>query len=149
MNKKRTRQIKDFIAALAQMRRFIHEQRLFFSKKTKFTPQQLEIMSLLAGGRRSVKEIANFFNISSSAATQMIESLVKSRSISRRLDRKDRRIVRLALTATGRKKLQQLQKSHLRHMQLALRELNDKEMEILAELPNKLIKQFKKLNINS
>src|ERR687888_1623474 len=54
-------------------------------------------------GKRSIKQIARAMDISSSAATQLVDPLVEGRLVMRKEDPADRRLVQLELTAKGRK----------------------------------------------
>src|SRR5665213_814565 len=58
----------------------------------------------------SVKQAADFLGITKSAVSQLADPLVAKEYVSRRNDPKDRRIVRLSLTADGSQVLRKLAK---------------------------------------
>lgn len=51
----------------------------------------------------TMKEIADFLNIKPPSVTSLVNGLVKSGQIERITDKKDKRIVRLAITSNGKK----------------------------------------------
>jgi DNA-binding MarR family transcriptional regulator len=57
-------------------------------------------------GQPHMRDVAKNFHVTPPAATLLIESLVKEKLISRVLDPKDRRSVRVSLTPKGRKILE-------------------------------------------
>ncbi|MDA8099474.1 MAG: MarR family transcriptional regulator [Nitrospiraceae bacterium] len=76
-------------------------------------------------GPVNMKDVARFFSITPASATSLVSGLVHGGMLERIADPKDRRIIRLAQTAKGRKKLDSVDnqvKAELRRIFLHLRE---------------------------
>src|SRR5574340_259031 len=71
----------------------------------------------------TASELASKLEMSSSALTQMTDRLIKSRLISRKTDRNDRRLIHLALTSQGKQHLTQI-----------LKKMEEKANQILAPI---------------
>jgi DNA-binding MarR family transcriptional regulator len=85
----------------------------------------------------NVKQISEYLGITKSAVTQLMEPLVNKGYVSRQNDARDRRIVRLNLTASGKKTLKEIGKAKFAGMRSALANLSDKDLEQLAKLHQK------------
>jgi len=60
------------------------------------SPGHVRIMTALADGPHSVRQLAEVAGVSSPAVTQLVDRLVESRMVERRHDMRDRRIVLVA-----------------------------------------------------
>ena len=90
-----------------------------------------------------MKEIADYFAISAPSATSMVETLIKSNHLRRKPDSKDRRIIRVALTANGKKEFAKV----LQNAKTKLGEFLTKlKPEDLARLTKVLVQLNKHLN---
>lgn len=87
----------------------------------------------------SPKDIADFLGVSKSAVTQLMEPLVDKDLVNRRNDSRDRRIVRLSLSAKGKKFLGQLNKYKYAGIRSALGTLDTKDLEQLSALHQKML----------
>jgi DNA-binding MarR family transcriptional regulator len=107
------------------------------------TRSQLCIMVVLAqDGSKSIKELAEQFSMSSSAATQIVDGLVKEKVLMRQVDKNDRRKISISLTVTGKKKLLQAKKLRAKAMAKYFDPLNDKELAQLQKLLEKIVEHF-------
>lgn len=88
--------------------------------------------------KSSVKEAADFLGITKSAITQLMDPLVDKGLVSRTPDPKDRRIVRLSLTAKGSHLLSKLAKFKFAGLRTALENLSDQELNQLDKLHKKM-----------
>src|SRR5476649_35398 len=77
----------------------------------------------------SAKEIAGFLDISKSAISQIIDPLADKKMVARQEDPKDRRIIRLALTAKGKATVNKLHKLKSTGLRSALENLSTAELE--------------------
>lgn len=91
---------------------------------------------------RSIKDIAGTLEISSSAATQLVDGLVKSGYVIRQEDPKDRRSVRLELSAKGKKHLIATNEKRITEMAGLFDALTDKELEEYLRLQKKILSKF-------
>lgn len=86
----------------------------------------------------SVKETADYLGITKSAVTQLLDPLADKDLVKRADDPRDRRIVRLSLSAKGSGMLKQLAKSKFAGLRTALENLDDKELDQLQKLYKKM-----------
>ena len=86
----------------------------------------------------SAKDIAGFLGISKSAISQVIDPLADKQLVSRQDDPKDRRIVRLSLTASGKAKINKLNKLKSAGLRSGLENLSTTELKQLHILCHKM-----------
>ncbi len=104
------------------------------------TPAQIGIMlTLWHEGPKSIKELSELLCMSSSAATQLVDGLVRERLLERTEDPLDRRKISVALTARGKKKLAAARKNHLALIAKLFKPLSDTEVRELYRLQQKII----------
>jgi DNA-binding MarR family transcriptional regulator len=102
---------------------------------------QLGMLHLLYHHKQaSVKETADYLGITKSAVTQLADPLVAKDFVARRNDPKDRRIVRMSLTAKGAQQLKKLARHKFDGIRAAIDKLDDKELEQLYKLHLKMTK---------
>lgn len=75
----------------------------------------------------SMKEISEHFSIEMSSATSVLNRLVSSKLVKRMTDKKDRRVVRLALTTQGEELFKKAIIAHKKKIQKVLSYLSDKQ----------------------
>ncbi len=101
---------------------------------------QLQVLFLInQGDAQTVKDIAQQFGMTSSAATQLVNGLVKSNLLQRKEDEDDRRKICLQLTAEGKKMLLQAKQHRLQKMKILLDPLSDREVVHILRLQEKII----------
>lgn len=93
-------------------------------------------------GEPTMKELAEQLCITAPSATSVVEGLIKSGYIERVLDKKDRRIVRITLTQSGKKELELILKSVKRKMSEMLDVLSEKEKTSLHGIFKNLSKNL-------
>ena len=88
----------------------------------------------------SMKEVSEYFCISSPSATEMIERLINSGLLTRKSNLEDRRSVNIAITAKGKKELNAAKKIASKFISKAVSNLSKKELgnflEILIKINN-------------
>lgn len=100
------------------------------------------MMILMQEGGKSIKDLAKQFSMTSSAATQLVDGLVKDKLLIRQMDKEDRRKISVSLTAEGRKKLLMAKKARFKAMSKYFEALNDKELQELQKLLGKIVEHF-------
>jgi DNA-binding MarR family transcriptional regulator len=91
--------VRDVMAVIS--REFLRYQTEEFYK-TKITMPQFIVMNFLnRRGESSMTDLAHFINVTTAAVTGMVDRLVRDGYVARSNDPKDRRIIRIALTAKG------------------------------------------------
>lgn len=86
----------------------------------------------------SVKDVAISMDISPSAATQLIDALVKEGTISRRISERDHRVVSLQLSKDGKVRLREYKSFQVARIRPILDVLTDQELLELERLHNKI-----------
>src|SRR4051812_8121358 len=84
-------------------------------------------------GPQSIKELSQRFGMTSSAATQLVNSLVKSGLLERKEDGADRRKIAVALTSNGKKKLEEAKAYRMKKISRMFESLTDSELEQLQK----------------
>ena len=147
MTNKLKEQVQRFFEAMTSLHQAMGGRRHNFMKRFGLTHQQVEILYALGDHRSlTIKKIAAIMDVTSSAATQMIEGLQKIGIVHRQIDPEDRRVVKVSLSAKGSKKFEEFKQAHAKHMEFILKALSHDERELLISLPSKMIKQLKKNN---
>jgi len=125
---------------MGTMLRLMHPTCLPGSEKALPSRAQIGLLLHLAkGGPRSLKELADMFCMTSSAATQLVDSLEEEKLVTRTEDPQDRRKVIVAITPKGHIKLEDAKKARLESLTHLLAPLTDEELEHLANLQKKIV----------
>jgi DNA-binding MarR family transcriptional regulator len=89
-------------------------------------------------------EIAERLNLTPSAATQLIDAMVKDGSVERKANADDRRKTNIILTTKGKKLLEAAKKARLVMLEKMFEALTDNELKELERLQQKMITHFSK-----
>lgn len=109
----------------------------------RITPSQWgALMCIEQHGESTVKDVAKTLGITSSASTQLIDGLVQSRYVVRKIHDKDRRAVTLTLSKKTRTQVNnmknQMEQSFLKFFEV----LNDKEFNQYILLNKKIVERI-------
>lgn len=109
------------------------------------TRAQFGILFMVARhGQQNIKQIAVNFGISSSAITQIVDTLVNDGYLLRRADDADRRKICIDITEEGKKILTEAKKLRLKRMRAMFEAISDEELGQLNSIYTKIIDhQFK------
>ncbi len=136
----REQQIQQYFETIICLNRSIRAGKRNPLKKTGINRAQFGLFFLIArNGKLSVKEIAGNLGVTSSAATQMINGLVKSEIVERVVDEKDRRVVIVQFSEKGRKQFENFKSGHLEKVNEMLKVLNNQELDQLLQLTMKIV----------
>ncbi len=108
-------------------------QTLFFLSKHKNVP---------------MNEIARYFGIELPSATSLLNKLYAHRLVTRHVDKTDRRLTRISLTAQGEKLLDEALCARRKKLKKVLSYLTGDEQEKLYDLVKTITRRFQKLNEN-
>jgi len=135
----------EIVADMANMRRwFVGAHATSVPAKGSPTRAQIGIMYILAhAGPMTLKELAERMCMSSSAGTQLVDGLVRSKLLRRTEDPKDRRKTYLSLADAGKKKLKEMHKVHLAYSTKLFTVLDDKELLAWRDLQRKITSQLR------
>lgn len=108
-----------------------------------FSVLRLETLHYVAEkGNPLMREVADYFCITSPSATSLINPLVKSGALKRMADKNDRRIIHLSITSKGRKILEKGFNKINSRMRKILIKLSVKEQENFIKILEKLSKIY-------
>lgn len=109
-------------------------------KELAITPSQGFVLRFVAkNSSANVKAIAEALNITSSAATQLIDGLVDNGYLVRKDDPSDRRVITLSLSEKAKKLFNDFQKQGLEKMTELFDALNDEELVKYVALTKKIM----------
>ena len=109
------------------------------AKMPRITSSQWTVLrSIGQRGTCTVKDISEDLSMTSSAVTQLVDGLVHSRYVVRKVNENDRRKVALTLSAKSTQNIERMKKHMLEHMLNAFSVLNDTEFEQLFKLNKKV-----------
>jgi len=95
-------------------------------------------------GQPTMKDLAEYFCITPPSATSLIEHDVDAGLIGRVFDKRDRRIVRLAITVKGKNTLEKKFQNLVKAMDGILAKLNNKQKNQLTDILETLLRTYKK-----
>ena len=101
-----------------------------------------QIMAVGAIARQpglGIKELAAVLDISSSAATQLVDALVDKGFLSRQADTTDRRAINILLSETSYQKIEEMKCFHRDRLAKLFEALTDDELEMYAKLTHKIM----------
>ncbi len=121
-------------------------KRLAFSKhEHKDLPTRAQMGILYAVSihhESSIKDLAGRFSMSSSAVTQLVDSLVKDGMLERVEHALDRRKLKLSITGKGKEKLAEARNAHATSLAKIFEPLTDRELELILTLQEKIRKNL-------
>lgn len=91
-----------------------------------------------------MKDIADYLCITPPSATSLINSLVKAKQLERIHDKDDRRLIRLAITSKGKKRLGDGFKKITARLRKILSHLSEKERDDFIRILEKLSRVYNK-----
>jgi DNA-binding MarR family transcriptional regulator len=119
--------------------------RCISSFENKITPSQMVIMGVVEESKIvTIKHIAKELQISSSAATQLVNELVKKGYLKRKTSDTDRREVSIELTEKFKKNITFIKKHIVGNMTILFKDLSDNELRQYLEVNKKIIKNYLK-----
>jgi len=112
-------------------------------QRTKFvkTFSLLQFIAMRAVGYEgtvSMKDIARILFITPASATSLVNSLVKMGALERIIDSSDRRVIRLRITASGRKTLNAAESVAKQELKRVFLQLNERDRSSMISVLDKL-----------
>lgn len=103
------------------------------------------LITLARHGSETVKDISTQLTMTSSAATQLVNGLVKAGLLMRKSDQEDRRKTCIDLTVKGKKILKKAQDHRLHRIVESFAPLSTKEIQQLLSIQAKIVAHWKHL----
>jgi DNA-binding MarR family transcriptional regulator len=136
--------IQSFFKSMDAMARINMMQGKGISKPKHLPPHgQMGILFVVAhAGPQSIKDLSTRFSMTSSAATQLVNNLVKDGLLARTEDPADRRKSCVELTAKGKKIITEAKEHRLKKMMTLFEPLTDEELSQLLKIQNKIVEHW-------
>lgn len=140
---KRSQLIEEVLHSFHTIRNITKVKAASFAHQNHITHSQWFVLSMIQHfKKRSIKDIAQAMEMSSSAATQLVDGLVQNGFVTRSEDPKDRRLVQLKLSSKGKKHIGATMEKRIAEMAEIFDALTDHELEEFVRLHNKIISKF-------
>ncbi|OGY52048.1 MAG: hypothetical protein A3J59_03985 [Candidatus Buchananbacteria bacterium RIFCSPHIGHO2_02_FULL_56_16] len=136
----RKKMIEEIMATFHAMRNKMHVTLMQSGHRDSITHSQLFVLAIIEKCHDiGIKEISKKLNISSSAATQLVDGLVENGYVVRKADAADRRALQLELSAKGRTHVAELKNKRLEMVTALFDALSDQELETYLRLHKKIL----------
>jgi DNA-binding MarR family transcriptional regulator len=136
--------IEELVETMMQLGKLISQEMHQSSDKSTTLLQVLSLKYLSDHKECTIGDFAEHLTLSKSSATQLIERLVNGNLIDRVDDIHDRRIIRLKLTAKGKKEFEELTKKKMEKMKKILSHVPQKDIKELIRIHKELIENLQK-----
>jgi DNA-binding MarR family transcriptional regulator len=135
----RKQKIEELLADLQSLRRTMAFRAAGSAKMPRITPSQWGLLMLVEQrGKSTVKDVAKTLNITSSAATQLVDGLTESGYLLRKTSADDRRTVTLTLSKKSQSQVSRMKKDVLQKFLKIFAVLTDKEFDQYLALNKKI-----------
>lgn len=139
----RKQSIEEILHAFHAIRNITKAKSTSLSHQNHITHSQWFVLTMIEHfKKRSIKDIAEAMEISSSGATQLVDGLVQSRYVTRKENSKDRRLLQLELSPKGKEHLAATKEKRIAEMAEIFDALTDHELEELVKLHKKITSKF-------
>lgn len=135
------------VETICTLSKLMKEQMSYSTDLTTLTLAQLQTLIFLKNHRSvSMRDIANHFSIELPSATSLLNKLHSVELVERQQDEKDRRIVRIALTAKGESLLKEAMEQRTKKISHMLSSLSQKDQDDLLRILQILVAKLKQNN---
>lgn len=137
------RETKEFIKSIQSLKHLAIIKPFKDEKMPQLTPSQLSTLMLIrTRDGIGIKDIARTYGITSSAATQMVDTLVVEGYVMRVENTKDRRMASLSLSKEIEKHLKRIEARHNKHISEFLGVLTKDELKQYISITKKIVERF-------
>ena len=134
---------KKLFEAMSECKRLMHQSFSSLTKDLETTMIQVQALKLLQERPDStVGELARKLHISMSSVAQLVDRLAKHSWIIRSGDKKDRRIVKLTLTLSGKRELRSFYEQMVERMAEFYGNIPEEDVRELLRIHNELIQRM-------
>ncbi len=115
------------------------------AKMPRITPAQWGALMLVEQrGKSTVRDVARALGITSSAATQLVDGLVESGYVVKKVNAEDRRVISLTLSSKTKVQVEAMKKQALQKFLKFFEVLNDTEFNQYIMLNKKIVERLLK-----
>ena len=131
--------VEEITEALYSIRRKIASEMHHVSNEMQIThPQWIVLHHVKKSGMINIKDLANLLEITSSAATQIVDGLVKKEFLLRKRNKEDRRILNIELSDKAINKFNSIKSASFNTLSALFDVLDDEELQKYRDLNNKI-----------
>ena len=139
----RSQLIEEILHAFHSIRNITKAKAVSLGHQNHITHSQWFVLTMIAHFEKTnIKHMAEAMDMSSSAATQLVDGLVQNGYVTRQEDQNDRRLVQLELSPEGKKHITATKEKRINEMAEIFQSLTDKELEQFARLFKKITSKF-------
>lgn len=139
LKKDRSESLKKLMPAISTLYRSMATSRDAYLAQFKLSRPQLELLiSLQEHGSRTTSLLAQEFDVSASAISQMVYQLIEKKLVERIEDSKDRRIANINLSSGGVELFDAINENFFNHLEQKFSHVSVKEIEHLVNIINKV-----------
>lgn len=136
--------LEQIMKHMGSLHRHMATSRDAFLAQFDLSRPQIELLFSVKHGKRSVKDLAAYFGVSSSAISQMIAQLEANNLVERRQDETDRRITYVQLSRGGKKAFQSIRDSFMNHLNDKFNKISLEELTQLRRIIAKITVELEK-----
>ena len=137
----RRQQIEKMMEDLGVMKRQMMAGAPCHAKEGHVTPSQWLVLQYLRKQKTAtMKEVAGALSMTSSAATQLVESLVQKGYVSKETNNEDKRALSLSLSSKSKKHIEAFRKKRIEAIEQVFGVLSDREFTTYCQLLGKITK---------
>jgi DNA-binding MarR family transcriptional regulator len=141
-NVNRKKNIEEIHQSFEKCRRMLFNMNHIGLKTLPFTPAQGQVLFIIKHkGEMSLKDLADHLGVTSSAATQLVDSLVANELVTREVNQTDRRTVTIGLSEKSKSQFSAFKKEGMAQITNLFDVLSDTELSELNRLVNKISNQ--------
>lgn len=135
----RSQLIEELLHSFHAIRNITKERSLHLGHQNHITHSQWFVLTMIEHSKKTnIKEIAEALEMSSSAATQLVDVLVQAELVLRQENPEDRRSVQLELSPKGKKHIATTKEKRISEMAGIFDPLTDTELEQFVRLHKKI-----------
>ena|SRR3989344_6437231 len=135
--------IEEILHAFHSIRNITKAKAASLGHQNHITHSQWFVLTIIAHFEKTnIKHIAEAMEMTSSAATQLVDGLVQNNYVTRQEDQSDRRLVQLELSPIGKKHITATKDKRINEMAEIFDSLSDKELEEFVRLFKKITSKF-------
>jgi DNA-binding MarR family transcriptional regulator len=139
----RKQKIEELLTDLQSLRHAMALKSAGSAKGPRITPSQWGVlMHVEHAGKSTVKDVSRTLRITSSAATQLVDGLVRSGYLARKASSEDRRMVLLTLSKKSERQIVTMKQQALQKLIKVFALFSDREFEQYLALNRKLVQGF-------
>ena len=130
------------ITLLFKLNRQIRKHMCEFEDDNQPTMLQVQAMNVISNEQYTMRKLAQDLGVALPTATALIDRLVKAGHVKRDVDAKDRRVIHVSLTESGKQVLQQTMKQKMEHMKVIIEKIPQEDKISICRIFSNLLNEI-------